>query len=114
MNTLFNPGDLPDHLFNIAELDFSKDLFSDPLGDSWFNVGVLTLRPRRRDARGVEEEVFRQSLLLSPADFAKVFDGLNAIGNVIGGLGKPSASIMLDSEHQSYSYVAFHTFEFPF
>lgn len=113
MTVIINRDDAPSHLFHIPELDFSEDLFADRVGGSWFRLGAWTIT-RRRDERNVEEEVFRQSLLLAPGKFAEIFDKLESVGNVIGDMGKPGGSVLQSGGHKEYKYSPFHLFEFPF
>ncbi len=110
MGTIIGRDDAPDHLFSFPELDFSEDLFAERPGGLWFRLGAWTVTCRR-DTRNVEEEVFRQSLLLAPDSFAEIFDRLDSVGNVIGRLGKPGGIVYGD---RGYEYSAFHQFEFPF
>lgn len=110
MSTIINLDDAPRHLFSVPELDFSEDLFAERTGGPWLRLGAWTVT-RRRDARNVEEEVFRQSLILAPESFANIFDRLDSVGNVIGHLGKPGGVVYSD---RGYQYAPFHHFEFPF
>ena len=89
MPVIINRSDAPDHLFDIPELDFSGDLFAERLGGPWFRLGAWTIEPRR-DEREVEDVVERQSILIDPECFAKIFETLDTIDNVLGRLGKPS------------------------
>lgn len=68
----------------------------------------------RRDQRGVEDVISRQSFLLDPGQFATVFEKLESVGNVIGNLGKPSGSVRHLGKHEEYSYAPFHRFELSF
>ncbi|MGH8065505.1 MAG: hypothetical protein ACRERE_09750 [Candidatus Entotheonellia bacterium] len=113
MAAIINRNDAPSHLFNIPELDFSGDLFAERLGGPWFRLGAWTIT-RRRDERGVEDVVSRQSLLLASECFAEVFDNLESVGNVIDDLGKPRGSVLHEGEEKEYRYAPFHRFEFPF
>ena len=113
MATIINRDDVPGHSFNVRELDFSGDLFAERLAGPWFRLGAWTINSRR-DERGVEEEISRQSLLLAPEGFAAVFDTLESVGNVIGDLGKPGGSVCSRGGKNEYAYAAFHRFEFPF
>lgn len=110
MSTIISRDDTPGHLFSIPELDFSGDLFAERTGGPWFRLGVRTAK-RRRDARNVEGEVFRQSLVLPSESFAQIFDRLESVGNVIGRLGRPGGIVYSD---RGYQYSPFHQFEFPF
>jgi hypothetical protein len=110
---IINKTDAPSHLFSIPELDFSEDLFAQPLAGPWVRLAARTLG-RCHDRRGVEEEVSRQSLLILPEQFVTVFNKLESIGNVLRGLGKPSGSVSQGSGPKEYIYAAFHRFEFPF
>ena len=113
MSTIIDRGDTPTHLFSIPELDFSGDLFAEPLKDSWLRLGAWTIAPSRNE-RGVEDVVSRQSLLLSAQGFAEIFDSLESVGNVIENLGKPSGSVIDEGGHREYKYAPFYKFEFPF
>lgn len=113
MTTIINRDAAPSHLFNIPELDFSGDLFVERLAGLWFRLGARTII-RRRDDRGVEDVVSRQSLLIPHQGFAEIFDSLESVGNVIGHLGKPGGSVRHSGYEKQYSYAPFHRFEFPF
>lgn len=106
MAVIFNKCDLPTHLFNIPELDFSEDLFADPQGGLWFRPGAWTNTPQRDD-QGVEDVVSRQTIMLSPAGFVEIYDNLESIGNVLHGLGEPGGFFAGDE----YGYAPFHQFE---
>jgi len=97
------------------QLDFCDDLFVEPLSGQWFRLGAWTIT-HLREGRGVEDRVFRQTLLLGPGDFAEIFDSLESVGNVIGAgkLGKPHVYITQEGERKHYSYAPFHRFEFDF
>ena len=56
----------------------------------------------------------RQSLLLDPKHFTKVFDKLESVGNVFGGMGAPGGSARQVGSKKRYRYDSFHQFEFPF
>jgi hypothetical protein len=113
VTAIINRDDVPSHLFSIPELDFCEDLSTEPLGGLWFRLGAWTITPQRNE-RGVEDVVSRQSLLLAPGCFADIFDNLEAIGNVIGGIGKPGSSILYTDDRKEYSYAPFYRFEFHF
>lgn len=113
MTTVIKREDAPSHLFRIPDLDFSEDLFAEPLVGTWFRLGARTIKSPR-DEKGVEDFVERQSLLLAPECFAEIFDRLESIGNVIGDLGKPKSSVLQEGDHKEYSYAPFHRFEFAF
>jgi hypothetical protein len=110
VSTIISPDDAPRHLFSVPELDFSEDLFTERTGGPWFRLGAWTVT-HRRDTRNVEEEVFRQSLILASENFAYVFDKLESVGNVIGHLGHADGIVYSD---RGYQYSPFHHFEFPF
>jgi hypothetical protein len=97
-------------LFSVPELDFSEDLFAERTGGPWVRLGAWTVT-RHRDTRNVEEEVFRQSLILASESFANIFDKLESVGNVIGHLGHAGVIVYSD---RGYEYLPFHHFEFPF
>ncbi len=113
MSTLLDRSDAPGHLFDIPALDFSGDLFVDPLVGQWFRLGAWTITPHR-DERGIENVISRQSLLVGRASFAKMFDRLESIGNVLHNLGEPGGSVLDVSNHREYRYSPFHRFEFSF
>ena len=73
MRTLLDRSDTPGQVFNIPELDFSGDLFGDPMAGEWFRLGAWTIKAHRDD-RGVEDVISRQSLLIAQASFAKMFN----------------------------------------
>jgi len=102
-----------EHLFDIEELDFSEDLFVGPLSGQWFRLGAWTITARP-DERGVENVILRQSFLLTCDGFARIFERLEAVGNVIGHLGKPNTSIIQDADRKEYRYAPFHRFDFDF
>src|SRR5438552_7978502 len=113
MDAVFNRNEVPGHLFIVPELDFSDDLFAERVGSSWFRLGAWTVTGVR-DERNVEDEVFRQTLLLSPKGFAEIFDKLESVGNVIGRLGRPGGFVQQSVDNKQYSYSPFHQFPFPF
>jgi hypothetical protein len=113
VTAIIDPKRVPSHLFNIRELDFSDDLFAERIAGPWVRLAARTVESRR-EAPHVQDEVFRQSLLIAPEAFATVFDKLESVGNVLGNLGKPVASVRGWGATNEYNYAAFHSFEFPF
>ena len=61
--------------------------------------------------KGVENVVYRQSMLLSPEDFSVIFDKLESI---VGDIGKPGGSLIGDGDKRGYRYSPFHRFEISF
>lgn len=112
MAEILNRDEAPGHLFEIPELDFSADLFTDPSGDSWFRLGAWTISPNR-SAQQVEDVQSRQSLLLDPGGFTDVYDILESVGNVINDMGKPGG-VVFGGAHREYKYFPFHRFQFSF
>lgn len=112
MATIFSRDDVPDHALNIHEVDLSSDLFTERLEGPWFRLGAKTIH-ERRNQRGVEEAISRQSMLLDPDGFAEIFDKLEFIGNAFDGIGKPGG-VLLGSGITDYIYIPFYRFEFPF
>ena len=110
MTEIFHKHDLPDYLFNIPELDFHEDLFVNRLSSPWFRLGACTLRSRRDD-RGVESVIERQSIMLAPGDFSEVYDKLGPVGNVLSHLGTPVGSVRFRGGQKEYSYAPFHRFD---
>lgn len=110
---IFDRDDVPSHVLSIPEVDLSADLFADPLESPWFRLGAQTIQ-ERRDRRGVDEAVSRQSVLLAPDGFAHVFDKLESVGNVFDRLGRPAGVLRGGHGGEGYGYTAFHQFEFPF
>ena len=113
MRALLDRSDTPGQVFNIPELDFSGDLFGDPMAGEWFRLGAWTIKAHRDD-RGVEDVISRQSLLIAHASFAKMFNRLESIGNVLDNLGKPGGWVLDAGNRKEYRYAPFHGFEFPF
>lgn len=102
----------PAHLFATPELDFSEDLFAEPLKEQWFRLAAMT-RGNEADARGVRAVTERQSLLLTPGAFEAIGDKLTSIGNVLSYLGAPGESISALAD-QAYAYRPFYVFEIMF
>ena len=102
----------PNHLFVIPELDFSSDIFSRPLSDPWFRLGLRSSRAQV-DGR-IEQWVERQSLLIPPESFSSVYDRLGPIGNTLGNLGQPTLSVIHGGTTEQCHYNAFHSFNLPF
>lgn len=100
-------------MFSIPELDFSDDLFAERLSGPWVRLVARTLSDRR-DERGVEVWVERQSILVPQDAFAAAFDKLESVGNVFHNLGGAGGSISGQGEGKEYRYSAFHQFEVPF
>ena len=111
MNALFDKNEFPAHVFANLALDFSGDLLINPTGDSWFRLACHRLQ-RSRDSRNIEEEVFRQSLLIPTRSFRTLFPRLESIGNALGSLGTPGGSLSHRSGQKKYRYHAFHQFRF--
>jgi hypothetical protein len=110
---IFDRDDVPSHVLNIHELDLSGDFFAERVKGPWFRLGAHTVQ-ERRDQRGVEEAVSRQSVLLDPEGFAEVFDKLGAVGNVFHSIGKPGGVVLESGGTRDYAYTPFYQFEFPF
>lgn len=113
MAVIINRNDVPSHILSIPELNFSGDLFGERLDGPWFRLGAQTMK-ERRDQRGVEEALSRQSVLLAPEGFAEVFDKLESIGNAFHSLGRPGGVVREGGGVKDYGYAPFHQFEFPF
>jgi hypothetical protein len=113
VTAIIDPKNVPDHLFSIPELDFSEDLFAEPLSGMWFRLGARTLAAHR-DERGVESQILRASIALPPEHFAELFDSFDAVGHIFNQLGKPGGVINSDHRQKHYSYAPFHRFDFPF
>lgn len=113
MATIIKRDDVPAHLFSVRELDFSDDLFTEALAGPSIRLAAHTITSRCNE-RGVQEDLFRQTLLLSTDGFTAVFDHLESVGNAIGRLGSPVRSVRNGCGADEYTYAAFHRFEFPF
>jgi hypothetical protein len=112
--TILRQNEVPAHLFNIPELDFSADLFAERCTALWFRLGAWT-KISHRDHRGIEDEVMRQSVLLPPTGFTAVFDRFDSVGEVFQDLGKPSNMIIGDQTGgRRYNYAPFHRFDVHF
>ena len=61
--------------------------------------------------QGVENVVYRQSMLLTPEDFGVIFEKLESI---VGNIGKPGGSLIRDGEKMVNRYAPFHRFEISF
>jgi hypothetical protein len=109
MPALFDRKAFPDHVFLNSALDFSDDLLVNPLQDLWFRLGSHRLT-RNRDASNVEEEVFRQSILIPPRSFPMLFPRLESIGNILRNPGAPGGVLSQRGNQKKYSYCAFHQF----
>lgn len=104
---------IPDHVRAIPELDPSDDLVGAPARGPWFRLAAWTVTPRR-DHRRVEDVVSRQSILAPRRAFRVAFDKLEAIGNVLHGLGQPSGVLTQQGKRQRYRFAPFHRFKLPF
>lgn len=113
MDVLFDRSELPDHLFNIAELDFHEDLFANRLGSLWFRLGAWTITSRR-DSSGAEDVMVRQTVMVPPGCFSEIFEKLQLVGNVLDGLGEPGGSLEYREEQKDYRYFPFHQFNVRF
>ena len=107
---LIDKDDVPKHLFGIPELDLSPDLCPERLAGPWFRLGAWTFGSGS-DGQGMENVVYRQSMLLSPEDFAVIFDKLES---VVAGVGKPGGSLKSEGDKTVYRYAPFHRFEISF
>lgn len=110
---MLNRNLTPDHLFSIPELDFSNEIFADPLNDTWFRIGLWS-REQTPNPDRVESVVARQSLLLPVGSFAAIFDRLGPIGNTLSSLGQPTLSESYDGVNTTHEYNAYHSFHVPF
>jgi hypothetical protein len=113
MTAIINRDDAPNHLFTIPELDFSGDLFADPVASPQFRLGVWTIT-QHLSGNDIEDVVSRQSLLIPRDCFATIFDRLESISNVLHYLGKLEGSTPHSGKNKKYRYSPFHQFEFPF
>ena len=113
MVAIFDESNLPDHLFSIPELDFREDLFADRRGGLWFRLGTWTIRSRRNH-RGVEDMIERQSFMIPPGDFSEIFEKLDSVGEVMRSLGTPGGSVRSEGELKAYRYLPFHQFDVSF
>lgn len=110
MASIFERHGLPDHLFNIPELDFHEDLFADRLGGLWFRLGAWTIQPYR-DVQGVENRIERQSIMLPPGQFSEIYGKFESIGNLIHNLGKPTKVLRSYGKEEAYYYAPFYRFD---
>jgi hypothetical protein len=49
MLMVINRKTVPNHLFNIPELDFSDDLFGERVSGHWFRLAAWTITRRREE-----------------------------------------------------------------
>lgn len=104
----------PSHLFAISELDFSSDLFADPLQQQWFRLGARTIG-NDADERGVRDITERQSLLLKTGEFEAICEDLSYIGNDLSHLGAPTEEIQHGPKaEKAYTYRPFYAFDIAF
>ena len=61
---LIDRNDLPNRLFGIPDLDLSGDLCAESLAGPWFRLGACSTGSGC-DGQGVENVVYRQSMLLA-------------------------------------------------
>ena len=113
MTEIFHKHDLPDHLFNIPDLDFHEDLFVNRLSSPWFRLGAWTIHSRCND-RGIESVIERQSIMLTPGNFSEVYDKLGSVGNVLRDPGNPVGSTRYRGGQKEYSYAPFHQYDLSF
>lgn len=106
MECLFEVAEVPNHLLDIPGLDFSEELFAERVASPWFRLGAWT----SGDAHPGAAVVDRQSLLIDPAAFTLMFKQLDAIGNVVAGLGTPG--VTHGGDQSTYRYEPFHRFHF--
>jgi hypothetical protein len=107
---LIDRNDLPNPLFRIPDLDLSDDLCAEPLAGPWFRLGASSAGSGSHK-QGVENVVYRQSMLLTPEDFGVIFEKLESI---VGNIGNPGGSLIRDGEKMVYRYAPFHRFEIFF
>jgi hypothetical protein len=107
---LIDRNDVPKHLLGILELDLSGDLCAERMAGPWFRLGAWTVGSGS-DGQGMENVVYRQSMLLSPGDFDGIFDKLESI---VVGIGKPGGSLKGEGDKMVYRYSPFHRFEISF
>ena len=110
-NTILSAADIPEEISAVRQLDFTTELLASRITKPW--VAVATWRPRRT-FNSVESFVRKESLLVAPDAFERLFDSLEAVGNVLHGIGEPGGAVLHGPDGKSYDYVPIHRFEFPF
>lgn len=113
MTVILKKEEVPAHVTNVNELDFSGDLFIDRLAGPWIRLGAWNRNPAV-DKRNVADEIMRQSVLVAPDAFTVLFDKLDSVGNVLAGLDKPGGTVYSTGGEKEYVYFPFHRYEFPF
>ena len=113
MTAILERDEAPGHLSSVYELDFSGDLFVDRLAGPWIRLGAWNRNPPL-NKQNVEDEIMRQSVLVTPDAFASLFDKLESVGNVLSPLDKPGGTVYSSGTEKEYRYFPFHQFEFPF
>lgn len=108
---ILKPERVPAHISAISELDFSHQLFLDPLEDPWFQLAALTTSRMRVD--DVEEAISRETLLIAPGAFEDLFPHLGIVGNELTGLGSAGGWVYRIGEQKTYEYKPFYRFVFP-
>lgn len=107
MEHTFERHELPNHLFDIPALSFHEDLLAKRLGGLWFRLGAWTMRCLC-NADGLESVVERQSLLLEPGFFSKIYEKLEFVGNMLDGLGQPKQVTREAEGGKEYFYAPFY------
>jgi hypothetical protein len=109
---IITPAEIPEELSTVPQLDFTGDLSSSRLTNPWTIIASLT--HHRQQIKSVESAIRRESLLIAPGSFVRLYDSLENIGNVLHGVGKPGGAVLYGSDGKSYDYRPIHRFEFPF
>jgi len=107
---IFFRDSAPSHLFSIPEMDFSEDLFAEPLEGHWFRLASVTIG-NPVNARSVRDVTERQSLLLAPEKFETITPQLNSIGKALNSIGVPSESLTYSNDSSEYAYRPFYAFD---
>lgn len=100
------------HLFSISGLDFSHDLFTSRCEGEWFRLGKHT--PKYETKAGVKSAISRQSILMRPTDFQRIFSDLDSCYRTTMDLGKPSYDFIESKRENRYEYRPFYLFKLPF
>jgi hypothetical protein len=107
----FQPGEIPEQLRAIPELDLSQDLLQAPLTGGWFRLGIWS-EPGRSSRVGVEEAIERSTIVAPPGLFDENYDRLSSIGNVLANIGYAGGGLRYEMGGPEYRYTPFHEFTF--
>jgi hypothetical protein len=96
---------------HIPELDLTAEICAARASGEWFMLAEYFSSARNVN---VENQTQRQSILIPIGAFARLYDQLTYVGNVLTNLGSPVISAGIDAGERTYEYAPFHRFNFTF